>query len=323
MIRFGDAKSIPELKKLWKTCFADEDAYIDAFFDILYEDRNVLLEEENGVLMGASFFLPGEICLRPQAAHLACSGMPVKWQEIRYVYALAVYPQYRGQGMAKALLRRAYEIYGAPLIAEPAEEGLVGGFYEPLGFAKSFYLEKKCVEMPRYDVQAAEILSEQAISREAAERSFLTSAEAGPLKGAYFCPVQAEEYCRIRDAYFQKHGYVRWPMKHIAFAIQEHCGSGGGAYVFRKDGREDLLLYYREGQDVIVTETTLNEKEITDMFLPWISGTCSRLILKRAAKQPGMAAGKTAQTGQEQSDCLTGMSYGLSSVYGYLNLSLD
>lgn len=298
MIRFGDTKSIPELKKLWKTCFADEDAYIDAFFDALYEDHNVLLEEEQGVLMGASFFLPGEICLEP----LACS-------EIRYVYALAVYPRYRGRGIAKALLQRAYELYNAPLIAEPAEEGLVGGFYEPLGFAKSFYLEKTCVEVPRYDVQAAEILP--------------------------FYPVQAEAYCRIRDAHFQKYGCVRWPLKHIAFAIQEHCSSGGGAYAFCRGGREDIVLYYREDQNIIITETTLTYREIMGMFLPAVVGQCDRLILKGAAKQSGNA-GKAAQKRQssllqeqaygwvtEQSCYLTGMSYGLSSGYGYLNLSLD
>ena len=105
--------------------------------------------------------------------------------------------------------------------------------------------------------------------------------------------------------------------------------------MIRKDGREDLLLYYREEQDIIVTETTLTEKEVTDMFLPWLSGHCGRLILTGAAKQSDTAA-KAVQMGQdrsaqeasgvritEQRSCLTGMSYGLSSVYGYLNLSLD
>lgn len=32
MIRFGENGDIPQLKHLWKECFADEDAYIDAFF---------------------------------------------------------------------------------------------------------------------------------------------------------------------------------------------------------------------------------------------------------------------------------------------------
>ena len=65
MIRSGNNRSVPELKKLWKECFADEDAYIDAFFEAMYEDQSVLLEEENGVLLGASFFLPGKIRRKP------------------------------------------------------------------------------------------------------------------------------------------------------------------------------------------------------------------------------------------------------------------
>lgn len=318
---------IPELKKLWKECFADEDAYINAFFDVLYKDHDVLLEEENGVLMGASFFLPGEIYLEPTArlkgrpdslynGRQPCSGRQGKWQEIRYVYALAVYPRFRGQGLAAALLRRAHEVYHAPLVAEPAEEGLVGGFYAPLGFSQAFYLEKKWMEVPQYDVRAAEILPEQ---------SFRSGRAA----------AKAEEYCLIRDAYFQKHGYIRWPVKHVEFAIQEHCSSGGGAYVFREDGREDILLYYREEQDVIVTETTLTEQEAADLFFSGIFLECSRMIFTGAAVQPDIA-GKAEQAGQsrrvqeetglriiKQQYCLTGMSYGLPSMYGYLNLSLD
>jgi len=135
MIQYGDQTKIPQLKKLWKVCFADEDAYIDDFFTAMYQNEHVLLEEENGVLMGASFFLPGEIWLeQPETAG--------SWQPVRYVYALAVYPQYRGKGIAARLLQTARRLYDAPLIAEPAEEGLIQGFYEPHGFVKNFYLKK-------------------------------------------------------------------------------------------------------------------------------------------------------------------------------------
>ncbi|KAI4452885.1 hypothetical protein C823_007470 [Eubacterium plexicaudatum ASF492] len=64
------------------------------------------------------------------------------WQPVRYVYALAVLPQFRGRGVGAGLLRRAHELYHAPLIAEPAEAGLIGGFYEPLGFTSDFYIKK-------------------------------------------------------------------------------------------------------------------------------------------------------------------------------------
>jgi len=35
-IRYGSLLKIPQLKKLWKECFADEDAYISDFFDAMY-----------------------------------------------------------------------------------------------------------------------------------------------------------------------------------------------------------------------------------------------------------------------------------------------
>lgn len=290
MIRFGKITDLPELKALWKECFADEDAYIDAFFDAMYEDAHVLLEEENGVLAGASFFLPGKIALEDAAS----KGL--RWQEIRYVYALAVYPQYRGRGIAAALLHRAYEAYGAPLIAEPAEEGLIGGFYEPLGFSCNFYLDKTelTLQAENYDLRAAE----------------LSETHTDLLAGSLFKPVQAERYCAIRNARFLKKGYVSWPLRHVAFAVTQHRGSGGGAYVLPVDGREEILLCYRETQDIIVTETTLTAQELEQYFLPRIAKQCSRVTVVR----------KTVTTVRE---CLTGMSYGLLDVQGYLNLTLD
>lgn len=297
MIRYGNNTFLPALKALWKECFADEDAYIDAFFRAMYQDGHVLLEEEKEVLLGASFFLPGSILLEEEAG-------VTRWQKIRYVYALAVYPQYRGRGIAGKLLHRAYELYGVPLIAEPAEEGLVGGFYEPLGFSGNFYLRKAWVdaraagqaEEPKYDMRAAEL--------------------ALGLSGSDFLPIQAERYCAIRDARFGTHGYVRWQARHVAFAIDQHRLNGGGAYVLRVDGREEILLFYREGQDVVVTETTLTQRELEVYFLPWISGRCRRVMF---------AGGVFAdcESVVEVKECLMGVSYGLMQVRGYLNLTLD
>lgn len=352
MIRYGDSRSIPELKKLWKECFADEDAYIDAFFEAMYEDKSVLLEEENGVLFGASFFLPGKIWLEHtdipqnrmpgrQELPKGRTGQDGEWQQIRYVYALAVYPQYRGRGIAARLLRSAHEIYRSPLIAEPAEDGLVGGFYRPLGFQENFYLRKKLVELPEYDVQAAEIRSYPDPGKAQRHTGQQLFGEAEPvgqqfteaepvgqqfgegepglsgLSEAACDPVSAEEYCSIRDQYFQKHGYISWPVRHVAFALQQYSSNGGGAFAIRRDGRKDLILYFREGCKAVVVETTLSQEEAEAWFLPRMSVRCRQAIFKRMVKpeQSGRAS--------EESFCLTGMSLGLSSVYGYLNLSLD
>lgn len=292
MIRYADRAWIPQLKQLWKMCFADEDAYINDFFKAMYEKEYVLLEEENGVLMGASFFLPADIRLEPSAA----GGF---WQPVRYVYALAVWPQYRGQGIAARLLRRARELYDAPLLAEPADEGLVEGFYRPLGFMPDFYLKKTMAAIPQYHLRAAEA--------DCWEQTAATAAE----------------YCRIRNAHFKNNGYVRWPQRHIAFAIQQHIRSGGSACILRTDSREELVLYYPQQQDVFVTETTLPEEEAIQILTPRICGTCSRLILTTAAGSGDISAAVASGAAAGSGYCLTGMSYGLARGYGYLNLSLD
>lgn len=283
MIQYGDRTKIPQLKKLWKECFADDDAYIDGFFAAMYQNEHVLLEEENGVLMGASFFLPGEIWLEQTKTD---GG----WQAVRYVYALAVYPQYRGRGIAARLLQKARQIYDAPLIAEPAQESLIEGFYEPLGFTKNFYLQKHTVEIPYYDVQAAQ-------------------------KDVWqWIPADAAQYCSIRNAYFQKHGYIRWPGRHIAFAVRQHIDSGGGAFLLTSSGRKELILYLIEEQGeekkLIITETTLSEQEAQHILLPRIAGACTSLTF-------------TGPSAAGQGDCLIGMSVGLCGMHGYLNVSLD
>lgn len=290
-IRYGSLLKITQLKKLWKECFADEDAYISDFFDAMYANEQVLVAEENGVLMGASFFLPGNIWLEQP-------GTGGKWQPVRYVYALAVWPQFRGRGVAAGLLRRAYELYHAPLIAEPADEGLIGGFYEPLGFTSDFYLKKDILTIPQYDIKAAQT-----------EEWKWTSAK-------------AEQYCSIRDARFQKHGYVSWPQQHVAFAISQHSNSGGGAYVLHTSGREEVILYFIENQDVIVTETTLSVNEWMQVLVPRITAQYNRLMVSCAvADSTNRQIVSTAAA--DSVNRLVGMSYGLPPMNGYLNLSLD
>ena len=290
-IRYGSLLKITQLKKLWKECFADEDAYISDFFDAMNANAQVLGAEENGVRMGASFFLPGNIWLEQP-------GTGGKWQPVRYVYALAVWPQFRGRGVAAGLLRRAYELYHAPLIAEPADEGLIGGFYEPLGFTSDFYLKKDILTIPQYDIKAAQTEEWK------------------------WTPAKAEQYCSIRDARFQKHGYVSWPQQHVAFAISQHSNSGGGAYVLHTSGREEVILYFIENQDVIVTETTLSVNEWMQVLVPRITAQYNRLMVSCAvADSTNRQIVSTAAA--DSVNRLVGMSYGLPPMNGYLNLSLD
>lgn len=343
MISYGDREYVPQLKRLWKECFDDEDAYIDAFFDALYLREHVLMEEENGMLMGASFFLPGKI-------YLEYPGTEGYWQDIRYVYALAVWPQYRGRGIAGELLKNAHRIYQAPLIAEPAEEGLVGGFYEPLGFSKEFYLKKHLTELPQYDLQAAQISSgmevfqgtrlpaalqedqtvqqlfalreDQTVQQPSALQEDQTAVQQPSVRQVY--PADAKTYCRIRDRLFRKHGYVSWPQKHVAFAIAQHCENGGDALVVSGNGREDILLYYVENGQAVVTETTLGVQEAVQVLYASLQKPCGTVLLKREADWTGEAGMKGQEIPCRDGWQLTGVSFGMPpGVRGYLNITLD
>lgn len=329
-LRNGCAADIPGLKQLWKTCFDDEDAYIDAFFDVFYEGGNVVLAEQKGVLMGASFFLPGRVYLH--------GG----WQDIRYVYALATYPVFRGQGVAGGLLRHAYAQYHAPLIAEPAEESLVGGFYEPFGFCASFYIRQLQTGLSDSRQQPGDARGTQqaepiSVAQEPERTSgALQAAQVSPgswqvraaqsspgswqIQAAQLSPnswqvqaADAKTYRRIRERYFRNDGYISWPLQHVAFAISEHKKSGGGAFVLTREGREELLLYYCEDGQAVVTETTLAWEEVRELF-----DSC---FFEMEGVQPaGLKARVASGPAGGQ---LVGVSYGLPAVYGYLNLSLD
>lgn len=278
MIRYGKKEDVRRLKRLWKESFGDEDAFIDSFFEMLYQDQNVLLEEKDGMLLGASFFLPGRIFTE------------AGWQDIRYVYALAVYPEYRGQKIATRLLDEAGERYKTPMITEPADTGLADRFYQPYGFQKSFYLDycetNLLVQMPEPE-------------------------------GWQIKPVGAAEYFGLREKYFRKTGYVEWPLEHITFALREHRRQGGDALLIVRAGREDLLLYTVDGGKLVVTETTLTGGEAL-RYLPYLLSYRPDLNINR---EKVIIKSRT----NEGSSCrqLLGMAYGMTVNGGYLNLTLD
>lgn len=298
-VQYGGKQDIPELKKLWKACFDDEDAYIDAFFAAMYADKNVLLVQEKGMLAGASFFLPGRIFLDGQ------------WQDIRYVYALAVYKQYRGQNMAHHLLHEAYKVFGVPFLTEPADQGLAERFYEPYGFSNSFYLNYDNISLQK--------------AQEMSQQGHWT-------RQAQICPANAQDYYLLREERFFGQGYVSWPKNHIAFAMKEHRANGGDALIITGMGRNELILYFTEGTRVTVTETTLSVQDTAVLFadrrIPYEKNgqAYEWLEIKSGTKQverPLLSAMELRPKEENHFQQLLGMSYGINLAQGYLNLTLD
>lgn len=117
----------PELKKLWKAVFRDTDEFIDAFFEGLYEPGLACIALSDDIVISAGYCLPGVVA---------------KGRKCSYIYAMATYPEYRGQGVAAMIGQRLVDdafAEGADMVATlPASQSLVGWYEKKLGMVPTF-----------------------------------------------------------------------------------------------------------------------------------------------------------------------------------------
>ncbi len=120
-----------ELKKLWHEVFGDAPCVIDTYFNIFYSPDLTATEYVDGELAAAAYVMPaGELVngsLREKCAH---------------IYAVAVYPKFRGRGLGITVTNRAVELaekagYTA-VILHPASESLFGYYEKHCGFYTCF-----------------------------------------------------------------------------------------------------------------------------------------------------------------------------------------
>ncbi len=120
----GDERA---LKKLWREVFGDTDEFIDAFFGVFYEPGLACVALCDGAVIAAGY------CL---------TGVLARGRKCSYIYAMATYPEYRGQGAAENIGRRLIRdafAEGADVVATlPATESLVGWYERKLGMAPTF-----------------------------------------------------------------------------------------------------------------------------------------------------------------------------------------
>lgn len=82
---------IDQMKRLWKVCFGDQDAYIDFYYAHGYEAANTFVAAEQERIVSMMTLLP--VTMRTE--HESWNG--------RYVYAVATDPQYRRRGLMTVL----------------------------------------------------------------------------------------------------------------------------------------------------------------------------------------------------------------------------
>ena len=110
-----------ELKQLWHTVFGDDFELIDRFFDTFYSPALCATKFVGGKLCAAAYVMP--------VGELVYDG---KREKCAHIYAVAVYPEYRGRGYGIEVTKKAAELAGKAgytAVLHPADEGLFG-FYE-------------------------------------------------------------------------------------------------------------------------------------------------------------------------------------------------
>lgn len=241
---FANENDLEQIKLIWKTCFEDEDKYIEFYLKNRFETENMLVIHKDGKPVSMASFLP--IQLRQGE----------EWIPAKYVYAVGTLPQYRGKGLAAEILQYGFEKYEEPLLLQPASEELKK-YYERLGFINSF--EKREWEIPENRDAVLIGLSGYGDVEAAAE---LVAAEQPDEK-----PLTAEEYKEIRDAHFDGEGYVSWGEEAIGYALAENEFCGGAV---RKTGEDTIL--YRPQKDILrIIETTLEGDALQEQIQKLLS----------------------------------------------------
>lgn len=106
------AAHIPGLKRLWKVCFGDEDAFIDRFFTVAFAPQRCRCVTEAGAVVAAAYWFDVEFAGNKAA----------------YIYAVATDPAHRGKGFCRKLMDTIHNhlaengYAGAMLV--PGDDGL-------------------------------------------------------------------------------------------------------------------------------------------------------------------------------------------------------
>lgn len=214
MISFADADMMPYLKYMWKTCFGDDDLYIDMYFKKRFREDNMLvLLSEDGKPASMLSLLPAELVLK-------CN----KVKKINYIYAGATLPEHRRKGYYSRLLQYALKMINdrkESAVLVPADDKL-RGYYANEGFIDAFHLSKLSLSIQKSAI----------ISMENNELDFIVS------------NITADKYKKLRDNHFFKEGYVCWDTEAVSYAIEETIFCGGECRKILYNNNEYGVLYY-------------------------------------------------------------------------------
>ncbi len=222
MIRFAQDSDLPALNALWQEAFEASAQEADFYFSKRHRHDNMLVATANDDLAGMLSMLP--ITLVTHSETLSA----------RYVFAVATFKQFRGQGISSQLLEAAHthmqEAGMAASILVPASPSLFD-FYGKRGYETAFYLDS----LTLFPQELSVAPPDTSIS-----------------------PCSTLDYLRLRDQAFSSSSlYVRWDQDALAFMADSTRADGGDLlYIKTPQGEAACLYEWRDGS-VRVTELAL------------------------------------------------------------------
>ena len=118
----SDTALIEQTKELWHKCFNDSTAFLDYYYNGRTAPENILCSVERGRVTGMLHMIPRTVMKQGKRI------------SVTLIAGVATDPEFRGSGIAHALLNKAESVCNAEaLILKPADDGLFK-FYGSIGY---------------------------------------------------------------------------------------------------------------------------------------------------------------------------------------------
>lgn len=306
-----------QIRKIWQTCFGEEEADVDLYLQHRMTDDNMLVIYEDGKAVSMASFLPVQYYVNGE------------YRPARYVYAVATLPEYRCRGLAREILEFAKDQYSEPLILAPAEASLIS-YYEKLGFQRAF--AKRALFSDGQPISYEKrVDNEKSAGKSRDVEGNAAEMDSANIQAAeWHAPatqpmhmletVTPEEYVKIRDTHYETEGYVHWDAEAVSYAMKLAASCGGGTFAVVAENKsirqeqtclreKDILMYEKENGILSILETTLSSGKLEQLVPELLAETGTYTVEYRQPE--GMLWLPESMRGLKVNE------------EGYLNLTLD
>ena len=228
MIRKAELDMLPRLRRIWQTCFGDNDKATELVFNHLLGPDQMLVKTDGN---GRPIAMVNWKLLRFTTPRQTFAGA--------YLYGIGTLPEHRGKGVSTALMeetRRLLAGEGVKLAClVPASRELFD-FYAARGFETRFHYKK--LRLSRAEIPAP--------------------AAQGVLSAAALQDLEA-----LRNAFFGPRAlFGAWDADYLRYTGRECRFYGGEALLFSSGGRQGYAVCYPLKDLLLVKEAAILPQDI-------------------------------------------------------------